>query len=204
MSEAGAGQAAVAALEPEDEARAALYGLIARLFYSAPDEAVLAQLLNSQAFEGSDAPVAQAWRDMVDACRNVFPVVLENEHTELFVGTGKAEVTPYLTHYTIQFHTDNPLVELRQQLGQWGLQRRENANEPEDHISGVCESLRFAIAVQQRSMDEQKAFFEAHLFTGAVAFCNAVSASPKAVFYRRVAAFTRAFLELERTAFDIG
>ena len=30
---------------------------------------------------------------------------------ELFVGVGKAEVTPYLTHYSIRYATDNPLVE---------------------------------------------------------------------------------------------
>lgn len=205
MSAGGETQAlAQGVLAPEDEARAAIYGLIARLFYSAPDEAVLGQILHSTAFEGSDAPVAQAWRDLVESCRNVYPVVLENEHTELFIGTGKAEVTPYLSHYTIEFATDNPLVELRQQLARWGLQRRENANEPEDHIAGVCESLRFAIAVQQRSPQEQQAFFDHFIYPGAIPFCDAVSASPKAVFYRRVAAFTRAFLELERTAFDIA
>ena len=100
-------------LQPEDAARAAIYGLVARLFYAAPDEGVLGQLLHSNAFEGSQAPIALAWRELVEAGRAVFPVVLDNEHTELFIGTGKAEVTPYLTHYTIKYATDNPLVELR-------------------------------------------------------------------------------------------
>jgi TorA maturation chaperone TorD len=174
------------ALQPEDEARAACYGLIARLFYSAPDEAVLAQMLHSNAFEGSDAPVAAAWRELVAAAKSAFPVVLENEHTELFVGTGKSEITPYLTHYTIKYASDNPLVDIRQQLHRWGIARRESSYEPEDHIAGLCETMRFAIAMQH---------------TGAVAFCDAVSASQKAVFYRLVARFARAFLELEREAF---
>ncbi len=190
-------------LQPEDAARAGIYGLIARLFYAAPDEGVLGGLLNSTAFEGSDQPIALAWRELVAAGRTVFPVVLENEHTELFVGTGKAEVTPYLTHYTIKFATDNPLVELRQQLIRWGLSRRENVNEPEDHIAGICETLRFAIAVQHRSEEEQKAFFERFLYRGGVAFCDAVSASPKTVFYRRVAGFARAFFEIEHEAFGM-
>lgn len=190
-------------LQPEDAARAGIYGLIARLFYAAPDEGVLGGLLNSTAFEGSDQPIALAWRELVAAGRTVFPVVLENEHTELFVGTGKAEVTPYLTHYTIKFATDNPLVELRQQLIRWGLSRRENVNEPEDHIAGICETLRLAIAVQHRPDEEQKAFFERFLYRGGVAFCDAVSASPRAIFYRQVAGFTRAFLEVEHAAFDM-
>lgn len=189
--------------QPEDEARAAVYGLIARLFYAAPDEGVLAQLLHANAFEGSQAPVALAWRELVAAAKTAFPVVLENEHTELFVGTGKAEITPYLTHYTIKFATDNPLVELRQQLKRWGMARRETVNEPEDHIAGLCETMRFAIAVQHRSDEEQKAYFERFLYRGAVAFCDAVSASPKAVFYRLVARFAHAFFELEREAFEM-
>ena len=189
--------------QPEDEARAAFYGLIARLFYAPPDEGVLAQLLHSNAFAGSQEPVALAWRELVEAARTAFPVMLENEHTELLVGTGKAEVTPYLTHYTIKYATDNPLVEVRQQLKRWGMGRRENANEPEDHIAGLCEAMRFAIAVQHRTIDEQREFFDRFLYRGALAFCDAVSASPKAAFYRRVARFARAFFELEHEAFEM-
>lgn len=201
----GAGEAAASAgLAPEDEARAAIYGLIARLFYAPPDQDVLAQMLHSRAFDGSAEPVALAWRELVDACRNAFPVVLENEHTALFVGTGKAEVTPYLTHYTIKYATDNPLVELRQQLGRWGMQRKENANEPEDHVAGIFEAMRFAIAVQHRTIEEQKTFFERFIYRGGAAFCDRVTASGKSDFYKRVAHFAHAFLELERAAFEMS
>jgi TorA maturation chaperone TorD len=189
-------------LQPEDEARAGIYGLIARLFYAPPDAGTLGYILNSNEFEG-DGKLALAWRDLAAACRSAFPVVLENEHTELFIGTGKAEVTPYLTSYVIKYATDNPLVELRQQLARWGLGRRESANEPEDHIAGICEAMRFAIAVQHRSLEEQKDFFEHFIYRGAVAFCNAVSASSKAGFYALVASFAREFFELEREAFEM-
>ncbi len=195
MSEPGQG------LSPEDEARAAYYGLIARLFYAPPDAGVLAQMLHANAFEGSDAPIARAWRELAAAAKSAFPVVLENEHTELFVGTGKAEVTPYLTHYTIEFATDNPLVDVKQQLRDWGIARRDAASEPEDHICALFEAMRFAIAVQHRSEEEQKAFFDRFLYRGATAFCDAVSASPKANFYRLLAKFVREFLQLENAAF---
>lgn len=190
-------------LAAEDAARAAYYGLIARLFYAPPDAGLLAQMLHANAFEGSDAPIARAWRELAAAAKSAFPVVLENEHTELFVGTGKAEVTPYLAHYTIEFATDNPLVEVKQQLREWGIARRDAASEPEDHISALFEAMRFAIAVQHRSDDEQKAFFERFLYRGAMAFCSAVSASPKANFYRLVARFAHEFLELENEAFGM-
>jgi TorA maturation chaperone TorD len=195
--------AAPAELQPEDEARAAVYGLIARLFYAPPDDGVLAQILHANAFEGSDAPIALAWRELAAAAKTAFPVKLENEHTELFVGTGRAEVTPYLTHYIIKHESDNPLVDVRQQLKRWGMARRESAHEPEDHIAGLCETMRFAIAVQHRADEEQKQFFDRFIYRGALSFCDAVTASPKAGFYRLVARFARAFFELEREAFSM-
>ncbi|HEV8094787.1 MAG TPA: molecular chaperone TorD family protein [Burkholderiales bacterium] len=196
------GQAA--ALDPEDEARAALYGLIAQLFYAPPDQGVLAQILNAGIFEGSDAGLSLRWRELVARCQTAFPVLLENEHTDLFIGTGRAAVTPYLIHYLIERSTDNPLVQLRKQLAEWGISRRERATEPEDHVSTVCEVMRLVIAVQHRTLEQQKAFFDRYLYQGGVAFCDAVIASEKADFYRLVAAFAGEFFRLERTAFDMA
>jgi TorA maturation chaperone TorD len=189
-------------LQPEDEARAGIYGLVARLFYAPPDAGTLGYILHANAFEGG-GDVAVAWGKLVEVCRTAFPVMIENEHTELFVGTGKSEVTPYLTHYVIKYATDNPLVELRQHLTRWAMGRRESAHEPEDHIAGICEAMRFAIAVQHRSLEEQKVFFERFLYRGAIPFCDAVKGSSKAAFYRVVAQFSRDFFELEHQAFDM-
>jgi TorA maturation chaperone TorD len=190
-------------LEPEDEARAAFYGLIAQLFYAPPDQSVLAQILNARVFEGERGAMAECWRELVEQCRTAFPALLENEHTELFIGTGKAEVTPYLSRYTLERKTDNPLVLLRKQLDEWGMARRERATEPEDHVSSVCEAMRLAIAVQHRSTDEQRNFFDRFVYAGSIAFCSAVIASSKSNFYRRVARFTTEFLQVERSAFDM-
>ncbi len=188
---------------PEELARANFYGLIARFFYAPPDQQLIAELLNAAPVEG-DAQFANAWGEIVAACRDASPVTLENEHTELFVGTGKAEVTPYLSHYVVKQHsTGNPLVELRQQLAAWGIGRREEAAEYEDHVSGVCEAMRFAIAVQHRTADEQRMFFERFVHRGAIAFCDAVTASKHAHFDQPVARFARAFFEIEKTAFEM-
>lgn len=189
-------------LAPEEASRANLYGLISRLFYAAPDAALIAELIAAPPIEG-DGELAVAWREMVAACAKAFPVALENEHTDLFIGTGRAEVTPYLSHYVLKHRNDNPLVELRLHLARWGIGRRDGVPEYEDHVSSVCETMRFAIAVQQRSSEEQKQFFEGFVYRGAVAFCDAVSASPKADFYRKVAQLTRTFLDIEKTAFEM-
>jgi TorA maturation chaperone TorD len=195
--------AAARELAPEEAARAAIYGLIARLFYAAPDNNLLGQILHADLFEAGESAPARSWHELVAACRDAFPVLLENEHTELFVGTGKSEITPYLSHYVLKHANDNPLVELRQQLAAWGIGRREAAGEYEDHIAGVCETMQFAIAVQHRSIEEQKLFFEAFVYRGVMAFCDAVNASPKADFYRLATNFVRAFVELEHEAFDM-
>ena len=192
----------------EEAARANLYGLIARLFYAAPDAQLISELLHAAPIEaeGGDAsaPLAAAWNEMVEACRNAFPVALENEHTELFIGTGKALVTPYLSYYVRRHANDNPLVQLRGHLSEWGIARRDGIAEYEDHISGVCETMRFVIAVQQRGPQEQQMFFERFVYPGAAAFCDAVTASNQARFYRAVAAFARAFLEVEKNAFEMS
>ena len=194
----------------EDAARANFYGLIARLFYAPPDPQLISQLLQAgpMALEpernAHAEALASAWSEMLDACRTAFPAALEAEHTELFIGTGKAAVTPYLSHYVLRHANDTPLVDLRAQLLAWGIARRENVAEYEDHISGICETMRFAIAVQQRSPEEQQMFFDRFLYRGAGAFCDAVSASNQARFYKVVARFARAFLEVEKSAFEMA
>jgi TorA maturation chaperone TorD len=196
---------------PEDQARAQLYGLVASLFHAAPDAQLLSALVHAEGFREDDAErtaqgraLAAAWRDMSEACRSAFPVMLAHEHTQLFASPGRAEVTPYLMHYVMRFENETPLVGLRRQLAEWGIARRENVHEPEDHISALCETMRFSIAVQQRALDEQKSFFDHFLYRSGIAFCDAVSTSEKAHFYKFVAAFARAFFEVEREAFEIG
>jgi len=194
---------------PEDVARANFYGLIARLFYAAPDSQLISELVRAPALDAAGetssqgAALAAAWGAMLEACRTAFPVALENEHTALFVGTGKAEITPYLSKYVLRHANDNPLVDLREQLNRWGIGRREGIAEYEDHICGICETMRFAIAVQQRTPEEQKAFFERFIYPGATAFCDAVNASNQSRFYRLVAQFARAFFDIEKAAFEM-
>ena len=191
-------------LPPEEAARANLYGVIARLFYAPPDEQFIAELQLAASDDPSErSALAVAWRAMVDACRTAFPASLRDEHTVLFVGTGKCEVTPYLSHYLARHSSDAPLVSLRQLLDSWGIARREGVPEYEDHIAGVCETMRFVIAVQQRPPEEQKILFDRFLYRGASAFCSAVNASKDARFYRLVASFAQAFLQVEKTAFEM-
>lgn len=193
----------VATPAPEDLGRADLYGLIARLFYAPPDAQLLGALLNAQGPEAVDTPLGEAWRALVEACRGAYPVKLEHEHTTLFVGTGKAPVTPYLSGYVLRHQSDTPLAELRETLRRLGIARREGIGEYEDHVAGVMETMRYLIAVQLRSLEDQRDFFERFVYDGAVSFCSAVSDSEQASFYKQVARVTRIFMDIEKNAFSM-
>ena len=65
------------------------------------------------------------------------------------------------------------------------------------------ETMRYLIAVQQRTLEEQKNFFERFVYDGAVAFCAAVSDSEQASFYKHAVRLMRVFLDIEKNAFSM-
>ncbi|HEY7657610.1 MAG TPA: molecular chaperone TorD family protein [Burkholderiales bacterium] len=202
MNDGGESQAGEA-LSEEDAARANLYALIGRLFHEAPDSILLAQLCGAPGDpNGENVPLGQAWKALQDACTRAYPIVVKQEYDNLFVGVGKAEISPYTSRYVRGISPDRHLVRLRERLEQLGLARRNAAFEVEDHVSGVCDVMRFLI-VANHSLSDQRLFFNEFVYQGASSFCDLVSGASSAVFYRYVAAFARAFLEVERRAFEM-
>ncbi|CAN0507792.1 unnamed protein product, partial [Phaeothamnion confervicola] len=120
------------------------------------------------------------------------------------IGVGKAEVAPYVGAYREGTGAEGLLVELRAYMAARGLGRQAAVNEPEDHVAALCELMRHMIAVQHASLDEQRECFHRFIHPGAVRLCEAIEASPNANFYKRVARFSRAFFELEHTAFGMA
>lgn len=194
-----------APLDPEELARANLYGLVSRLFYAPADPNLLAEISRAGApvENGDNTPLSLAWRALQETCRNAFPTVVRQEYEGLFVGVGKAEVSPYLSGYAQPTAPDRYLVRLRQQLAVWSLARREGAYEVEDHISGVCDVMRWLVE-SQRPLADQRGFFESYLLSGAVPFCSAIQRAASAVFYKPVSAFGLVFFELEKAAFEMS
>ena len=128
MSDTGAEGAAEISLDPEDRARANLYGVIGRLFYAPADPNMLAEISRGeQGSEGQDhgSGLVAAWRGVQEACRNAYPAVVRQEFDSLFIGVGKAQVSPYLSGYAEPMAPDRFLVRLRDQLAAFGLGRRE-------------------------------------------------------------------------------
>jgi len=188
-------------LEAEEAARANLYALIGRLFYDAPDKLLLATISRSNP-DGDEGALGAPWRELREACRTAFPVVLKQEFDNLFVGVGKSEITPYTCHYVKGTAPAHHLVRLRELIADLKLGRRDAASEPEDHVSGICDVMRHLVS-SGRPFDQQELFFREFVCPGVEAICDAIQRSPNAVFYKCVAQFSAAFLALEKAGFEL-
>jgi len=197
-----------AAVLPEDRARADFYAVIARLFYAGPDAGLLAAIAGADeiAAETENVSLAQAWKSLIAAAAAMDAQAAQEEHDKVFVGTGKAEVTPYASHYLAQSMKENVLVRLRAELAAMGLERGRGAAEYEDHFSALCEVMRHLIHLGSGdvAVQKEKVFFLQYLVPCYASFCNSVTASPNTNFYRHVARFTQAFLEVETESFDVA
>jgi TorA maturation chaperone TorD len=192
-------------LAPEERARANMYALIGRLFYGAPDADLLASMSHardSAAEAGPPGDLERAWRALQDVCAGALPAALKLEYDTLFVGVGKAEVTPYTSHYITHSAPDRHLVELRGLLEGWGLARSAGIFEVEDHVSALCDVMRFLIE-EQKPVSYQRLFFERYVRPAIVPLTTAVMAAASAAFYTQVAAFVQTFCEVEKAAFNM-
>ena len=191
----------------EEIARAEVYGLLAQLYQAPPAPELLANLRVA----ATEAPVAGAFleepfRQLVGAARACSDAAVADEFEALFGGVGKPEVWAYGSHYLSGFLNDKPLVRLRSDLAALGLGRDESRAETEDHIAYLCEVMRYLIAgddVAVANLTQQQRFFAAHLQPWVERLCEAIAAQPRAEFYRAVAVFTQAFMNVEAQGFDL-
>ncbi len=191
----------------EETARAELYGLIAALFYAPPDEALLGQLRVAV----TEAPASggfleEPWRQLVSVSRSANPSQIAAEHDALFGGLGQPEVYLFASHHLSGFLNEKPLAALRTDLAELGLGRDEALPETEDHVSYLCEVMRYLIAgddVSVANLSRQREFFARHLQPWLHLLCDALQAHPRAQFYAALAGLLRAFVEVETQGFDM-
>ena len=101
----------------EELARAEVYGLLAALFYSAPNAELYAQLQVAP----TEAPAPGAflesgWMNVVAASRRLTLGAVADEYAALFEGIGKPEIFLYGSYYAAGHLNEKPLVELRDAL----------------------------------------------------------------------------------------
>jgi TorA maturation chaperone TorD len=140
-------------LEPEDQARADFYALLARLYAAPPDAPLLAAIHAAEplaaathAGEGEAARLGAAW-DALRAASGVIEIdAAREEYDDMFVGVGRSEVNLHASHWLTGFMMEKPLAELRATLSTLGLGRRPGVTMVEDHVAALFETMRLLIA----------------------------------------------------------
>ena len=193
---------------PEDLARADLYGLIARLFHLPPDQALLDQIAASadQQDASDEAPLAKAWMDLVEVAKNNPAKAWHDEFDLNFISVGKPNVVLNGSFYMAGHLNERPLVNIRRAPEEFGLEASEEVTETEDHISALCEVMRYLIAgddVEVSNLTNQRVFFNEHIRPWYDDLCNAIEDIPEMHLYRPIAVLTREFLAIEGQGFDM-
>ncbi len=193
-------------LEAEDQARADLYALFARLFFAGPDAELLAAIASNGGAGGGDAPFERAWDALALAASRADASVVCAEYDQVFVGTGKAEVTPYASHYLTESGREKILVKLRDELANLGLARHAATREPEDHFAALFEVMRHLIGAPNESaaVQQQSAFFGRYLAESYAGFFEAIEASRSTNFYTHVSRCAKAFMDIESEAIKMS
>ena len=196
--------AQVSLLPKEDGARADLYALLARLFYVGPDQGILFTIAQSDDFAAAEdaltaAPLFSAWHALKQEAAVTDAETAGDEYNDVFVSLGRPPVSIFASHYLSENYKDLTLVHLRDELERLGLAREENANEPEDHLSGLLEVMRHLVlrGASPEHLEEQHRFLNSYLAGWFENFCDLVVAQENTVFYRPVAELLRTFLRLE-------
>ncbi|HJV59432.1 MAG TPA: molecular chaperone [Albitalea sp.] len=191
----------------EELARAEVYGLLAQLFYAAPD----AELYEQLQVAPTEAPapggfLERSWSDVVAASRCLTREQVAQEYDALFMGIGRPEVFLYASHHLAGAMNEKPLVALRDTLTELGLTRVEGMAETEDHLAYLCEVMRYLIAGDDpgaSNLAAQRRFFDAHLRGWVEEPCEQIAAHAGADFYRALAIFARDFFAVEAQGFDM-
>jgi TorA maturation chaperone TorD len=196
-------EAAAPSVAPEEELRAQLYRLLAfHLSDPLEDDDVRA----AAGLVGNDTPLGHAVSRFAEAAAQASPAALREQFQDLFIGVGRGQFVPYGSYYLTGFLHEKPLAKLRQDMQRLGLVRNAGVAEPEDHISSVLEAMAGLIDGAYGAplpLADQKRFFDAHVGSWAPYFFRDLEACDASPFYAAIGHIGRAFMEIERKAFEI-
>ncbi len=192
---------------PEDQARAEVYALLGNLFYQPPSAGLLEMIATGLTLcnDDTDSGFCRAWRALQGAAKTAAVDAVKDEFDTAFIGTGRQPVMLYGSFYLAGFLNEKPLAQLRDELTKMGFERSGNSHETEDHISALCDVMRFLIAGDQdtppAAIDAQRDFFQRHIHSWNTQLCAAVSGANQTHFYKHVAQFAREFFAIESESF---
>lgn len=192
-------------LDDTDRLRCQAYRLLALLLARPPEDDLLAALARLGAEPST--PFGQATQALAEAAAATTPAAVEREFSRLFIGLELGEVTPYGSWYLEGMLHGTPLIRMRDDLARLSLARAPGICEPEDHAAVALDTMADLIDGRQsgRSGDAgtQFAFFQRHVARWMPRLFADIRKAETAEFYRPVAAFAAAFLDIEEQAFTL-
>ena len=144
--------------------------------------------------------------NVVEVAKNNPAKAWQDEFDLNFISVGKPNVVLNGSFYMAGHLNEKPLVEIRRALEVFGLESAEEVTETEDHLSALCEVMRYLIAgddVEISNLTNQRTFFNDHIRPWYEDLCDAIEAIPEMHLYHPVAALTREFLAIEGQSFDM-
>ena len=193
-------------LPSEEQARADVYALLARVYSGPPDHALLRTLGSGPRLDEAAGMWPVAYNRVADASSVMDAAAADQEYTDLFVGVGRSPVELHASHW-LATESNRPLADLRTVVAGLGLGRRGDAALMEDHLGALFETMRVLIAgaagVAPAGLAVQRSFFARWIDPWTMDCCNAISANELANYYRRVAECTKVFMAIERDSFAL-
>lgn len=191
-------------LAEEDRLRAQFYDLLAQYLSSPPSAD---RLVAAGRLSGGETALGQAIERFALVAGRCDPGTADDEYNDLFIGIGRGELLPFGSYYLTGFLHEKPLAGLKEDMARFGIVRREDVREPEDHVAAVLETMaglidgRFG---EVRSLADQKQFFDAHIVTWMPVFFRDLAEASSSVLYASLADVALRFLEIEAQGFAFG
>ena len=196
-------EAKVDGIDAEDRMRADLYGMLARVLFSRPDQS---QLKNLSALSGDDSDMGRAFNALAKVASATTSDIAGEEYDGLFIGMGRGELLPFGSYYLTGFLNEKPLAKLRSSMRELGIERQKDVKEPEDHIGSLMEMMSNLIIGtygEPASVTTQREFFATHIEPWAGHFFKDLEAAELSRLYQPVGAIGRLFVETETRAFSM-
>jgi len=191
----------------EDQLRANVYGLLARVLAEPPSSETL-EILRGLIDADDGSELGKAMAQLGDSAVKTVRGRAEEEYTLLFYGAGAGgEIHPYGSFYRTGFIYEQPLSDLRDDMGELGIAPSGFNSEPEDHIAFLCELMHGLITGTYGApadIEAQKRFFNRHLAPWAVPFFDDLATAETSALYVPVGLIGSLFVSVESTAFAMA
>ncbi len=175
--------------------RQQIYLLLSALLREVPAADLLDAIHNSKAeWNTENKALDEALCRLSESAGEERVEKLEEDYHDLFVGVTQGKLSPYASRYLTGCLHEAPLVELRGELMELGVERVEGLKEPEDHLATLFEVMAW---LSKEGHPRQSGFFAKYIAGWGGGFFNEMERSATTPFYSAVAILGQVWLQCE-------